>query len=82
MQGWLTGWKQIGAYMGKHADTARKWAKRYGLPILRDPAGGPVAIPEQLDLWIAEFTRLTANDSVKDFVEYRNSASKTIKRGK
>lgn len=77
MTGWLTGWKQISAYTGKCIDTCRKWSKKYGMPVHRDPGGGPVAFPEQLDVWLQEFTTLTANDGEKEFVEYRNQASKT-----
>lgn len=46
---WLTGWKEISAYTGRHVQTCRRWTKRYGMPVLRDPGGRPVALAEQLD---------------------------------
>ncbi len=76
MTGWLTGWKQISRYIGRCVDTAKLYYKQYGMPVLRDPSETPVAIPEQLDSWLHEFNRLTANEDEKEFAEYKNQASR------
>jgi len=53
MNGWLMGWKEIGAYMGFNEKTVVKYAKKYRLPILRMPdTNKPTALPRELDEWL------------------------------
>lgn len=49
--GWLKGWKEICKYLGRSQRTLQRWEKK-GLPILRDPAGRPIAKPEHIDRWL------------------------------
>ncbi len=50
-QGWLKGWKEISKYLGRSQRTLQRWEKS-GLPIMRDPAGRPIAKPEHIDRWL------------------------------
>ncbi|KKN00230.1 hypothetical protein LCGC14_1139850 [marine sediment metagenome] len=53
---WLTGWKKIGAHIGiTDRQTLKKYKRKYGLPVRRLPGGRPVAIPEELNMWLVEF---------------------------
>jgi hypothetical protein len=57
-EGWLTGWKAISKYVGKHERTCKRYRKRYSLPIKKDPGGRPIAIPYELDEWLINFNRI------------------------
>jgi len=51
--GWLSGWKSIASYCGGiSVTTARKYHRKYGLPVRRLPGGQPVAIQLELDNWL------------------------------
>ena len=52
--GWLTGWKRIAAYLDVSAGTAKKYYKKYGLPVCRHPGGSPSALPHELDVWLTQ----------------------------
>ena len=56
MKGWLTGWKEISQYVGHCVKTAKKYHKRFGMPVHRGPGGKPKAIPAELDLWLVIFS--------------------------
>ena len=53
--GWLTTWKQIANYIGRSVKTAKKYYKRYGMPVRRGPDGMPYALPQELDRWLILF---------------------------
>ena len=59
MDGWLVTWKEIAAYVKvKDKRTVKGWVKNYGFPVYKRPDGVPVAIPRQVDLWLARFNEL------------------------
>jgi hypothetical protein len=68
-QGWLIGWKSIGARFGVGWQTAKAWHKRYHMPVLRTPNGAPLQQPEVLDEWMIQFNiqmeKLHPDGSVK-----------------
>jgi tetratricopeptide (TPR) repeat protein len=54
--GRLTGWKAIGAFVGRDERTARRWATARGLPVHRVPGGGSATVwanPDDLRAWMA-----------------------------
>lgn len=53
---WLTGWQEIGEYLGKAAKTAQRYG-RMGLPFFRDPGGRPIAKPSMIDEFIVEYNQ-------------------------
>lgn len=61
----LTGWKQIGAHMGRGVRTVQRWERNFHLPVHR-PKGvtrsSVFAIPEELDKWAAEVPSGFDND--------------------
>jgi len=64
MQGWLFGWKAILGYLGGMSlSTARKFRKRFGMPVRNLPNGAPMAIPRELDLWAIEYEKLKKEKS-------------------
>ena len=75
--GWLTGWKTIARYIGSHPNTARKYHRKYGMPVRRDPGNTAVALKHELDGWLVRF-----NDLVKKYgtesagLEHRFKAKK------
>jgi hypothetical protein len=51
----LTGWKEIGEYLGKGIRTVQRWEQCQGLPVRRSGEGRKataLAIPEELDAWV------------------------------
>lgn len=54
---WAMGWKQIGEYINRTAQTAKRYYKKYGMPIRRDPSGKPMALLSEIDEWLIGFTR-------------------------
>jgi hypothetical protein len=58
MDGWLTGWKEIGHYMGFDEKTVIKYFKKHRLPIIRMPSTNkPIALPRRLDEWLENFKK-------------------------
>ncbi len=51
---WLNGWKQIAAFMGCSVDTAKRYKKRFGLPVKYLPSGRPAAVKEELQMWLCK----------------------------
>ena len=49
--GLLTGWKRIASFLGVSVRTARRYAKRYSMPVRNWPGGRPWAIPDELLRW-------------------------------
>ena len=49
--GLLSGWKRISSFLGVSVWTARRYAKRYSMPIRNWPGGRPWAIPCELIKW-------------------------------
>ena len=49
---WLTGWKQIGAYLGVSVTTVIRYHKDHGLPVHRCPMGPPAALPDEINSWL------------------------------
>ena len=52
---WLSGWKEISAYLGKSIKTTKRWKKRHFMPVRYDPGGRPVCIKTELNAWIIKF---------------------------
>ena len=64
-EGWITGWRNIAAYMGVSLRTAQKRFYQFSLPIRR-PAGCKVAaLKSEIDTWLVEYAKRT--DSNKTF---------------
>lgn len=57
-EGWLSGWKAIAKYINRAIRTAKRYHKKYGMPVRRLPGKRPVALPYELDLWLIEFDKL------------------------
>jgi hypothetical protein len=51
---YLSGAKQIGAYLGVSAKTVRRWALEAGLPVKKVFGGGVLAHKDEIDLWFME----------------------------
>lgn len=60
IEGFLTGWKAISAFLGVSVQTAKKYFKRYHMPVCRLPGGTPVAMPHELRIWVG-----AASDNLK-----------------
>ena len=69
VHGWLTGWKRIAAYLDVSAGTAKKYYKKYGLPICRHPTGAPTALPHELDIWLHEGPKYLAAMKKKAIIQ-------------
>lgn len=52
--GWLTGWKEIAAYIGTSIETAKKYNKLHKMPVRRGPYNTAHALPYELDNWLIE----------------------------
>ena len=50
---WLTGWREIGKYIGKSSKTAQRYG-RDGMPFFRDTGGRPIAKPSMIDEYIRD----------------------------
>lgn len=47
----LTGWKEIGAHLGKSVRTTQRWERQYGLPVHREAGDVVHAYADELDRW-------------------------------
>jgi hypothetical protein len=56
--GLLSGWKRIASFLGVSVRTARRYAKRYYMPVRNWPGGRPWAIPNELVRWGILFDEL------------------------
>ncbi len=50
--GWLTGWKQISAYLDVSVTTVKRYHEDHGLPVHQLPTGTPTALPAEIDTWL------------------------------
>jgi hypothetical protein len=60
----LTSWKEIAQYFGKGVRTVQRWEAAFGLPIRRPQSenhSAIIAIPEELDAWVMNHTRLSGS---------------------
>lgn len=57
-EGWLTGWKEIAAYIGLHINTCKKYRKKYSMPVRYLPGGTPACLPYELDQWLIAFDEI------------------------
>lgn len=64
-EGWLTGWKEIAAYIGLSIKTCKRYKKKYSLPVRSLPGGKPVALPLELDHWLIAFNELKEKASAE-----------------
>jgi len=55
---WLFGWKEIGQRLRVNAVTARRWHKKYKMPVVRTPDGRPMQLPEIIDEWIIQYNKI------------------------
>jgi hypothetical protein len=62
-EGWLTGWKEIAAYIGLSVRTCKRYKKKYSLPIRSLPGGKPAALPMELDDRLITFNDLKDQDT-------------------
>lgn len=53
MEGFLTGWKAISAFLGVSTRTAKRYFHGHHLPIHRLPGGTPTGMPHELRIWLA-----------------------------
>ena len=53
IEGFLTGWKSIAAFLGVSIDTAKRYTKKYHCPVYRLPGGTPSAMPHELRTWLS-----------------------------
>jgi len=60
MKGWLTGWKSIAQYIDRSVKTAKKYYKRYGMPVRRGPKDMPIALPYEIDQWLIKSDEMKA----------------------
>ena len=60
-RGFLTGWKDIGNFYGISHKTARKWHKRYHMPVLRTPEGRPTNTAFELYHWLRAYDHYIRN---------------------
>ncbi|PKN89249.1 MAG: hypothetical protein CVU51_01135 [Deltaproteobacteria bacterium HGW-Deltaproteobacteria-1] len=58
---WLTGWQEIGKYLGKSARTAQRYA-RDRMPFFRDLGGRPIANKSQIDVFILKMNQHNYNN--------------------
>ena len=54
----LTGWKDIANYLGVSVKTAKRYYKKYGLPVLRLPTGKPCINQNAIQLWLEKRKKL------------------------
>jgi hypothetical protein len=52
-ENWLSGWQEIGKYIGKSAKTAQRYAHD-GMPFFRDPGGRPIVKPSIIDEYLVD----------------------------
>jgi PAS domain S-box-containing protein len=53
----LTCWKEIADYFGKDVRTVQRWESQLGMPIRRPSPNIVIAVPKDLDEWIAKMPR-------------------------
>jgi hypothetical protein len=53
--GWLTGWKEIAAYVGYSDQTAKRWKKYNFMPVRYSPGGRPCCLTTELDKWLIKY---------------------------
>ena len=81
---WLTGWREIGKYLGKSARTAQRYA-RDGMPFLRGPSGRPMAMKSHLDAYILEINqdqhdkKVWRGKGIDTALDYENEKAKQQK---
>lgn len=57
-------WQRIADFIGVSTWTAKRYHRRFGMPVYRTPGGVPYAIPDQLRLWFARFNEIK-NEKMK-----------------
>lgn len=55
--GFLSGWKKISQFLGRSIKTCQRWELKENLPVLRDPSGRPICLPEHLRKWLLDYDR-------------------------
>lgn len=51
----LSTWKDIANFIGKHKKTAKRYAKKYGMPIRKGPGNSVFGIPSEIQRWLELF---------------------------
>jgi hypothetical protein len=80
---WLTGWREIGLYIGKSAKTAQRYA-RDGMPFFRDPGGRPIAKPSMIDEYLSDLNQSKYEDKswrdkgIDTALEYEDGKKKRL----
>ena len=54
----LTGWKSIAKYLNITVQTAKKWHKVHGLPVIRGPYNVPITFEDLVKEWLLEYDRI------------------------
>jgi hypothetical protein len=55
---WLCGWRNIANLCDCSVATVQMLVKKYSMPVRQLPNGTPVAIPEELQLWLVKYDKL------------------------
>ena len=76
---WLSGWREIGKYIGNSAKTAQRYG-RDRMPFFRDPGGRPMALKSQIDEYTLELNQCNHDDNTwRDEGSIRHWGMRTIK---
>jgi len=64
----LTGWKPIAGFCKISVQTAKKWHKKKGLPVLRGPHNVPISFVSLIREWAMAYDKIRKKieDSEKD----------------
>lgn len=54
----LTGWKSIAGFCGVSTQTAKKWYKNKGMPILRGPNNMPISFATLIREWMITYQKI------------------------
>jgi len=75
LKGWLREWKEIAQFCSMSVKTAKKYHKKYGMPVRRGPGNKPHAIIPELHAWLVEFDK--KKKKMKNSSKYLQNLPKT-----
>ena len=62
---WLTGWKEIAAFLRITERTAKTWHYRYSMPISKLPTGTVQALTPEIDHWRRNWEQILRKKKTK-----------------